>query len=317
MAMLDEKRLLAKIAKLYYDEKMKQTDIAKSLNLSQSFISRSLTKCIAEGIVQINVIPPPNIFLDLEQILQKRFALSQVIIVDSDEHDNEEQIQRAIGSAAAYYLQVTSQPNQLIGISAWSDTIRAMVDTMMPLNIKAKGVVQLLGGVGINGNVQANLSTYTLAQKLNCPAYLLPSQNISSTDEVSYKNELLKNPEVAQVIELFDTIDCAIIGIGRLEPSASLKKSGIYYNSCMKEKLKSKGAVGDICLHYFNNDGTPVLSNMEDPAIGIDLEKLKKCPKVIALAGGIEKAEAIKAALIGGYIDILVIDKLTAQLLLQ
>ena len=317
MSTLDEKRLLSKIAKLYYDENLKQTEIAKQLNLSQSFISRALTKCISEGIIQIHIIPPANIFLDLEQILQKRFSLSQAIIVDADEKDDEERIQRAIGSAAAYHLQVTLQSNQLIGISAWSDTIRAMVDTMIPLNVKAKGVVQLLGGVGINGNVQANLSTYTLAQKLNCPAYLLPSQNISSSDEVSYKNELLKTPEVAQVIELFDSIDCAIIGIGRLEPSASLKKSGIYYNTCMKEKLKSKGAVGDICLHYFNNEGIPVLSDTEDPAIGIDLEKLKKCPKVIALAGGVEKTAAITAALIGGYIDILVIDKLTAQLLVQ
>ncbi|MCK3658211.1 DNA-binding transcriptional regulator [Pasteurellaceae bacterium Pebbles2] len=317
MSTLDEKRLLTKIAKLYYDKKMKQTEIAKSLNLSQAFVSRSLTKCVAEGIVQINIIPPQNIFLELEQTLQKTFSLSQVIVVDTDVTDDQTRIQQSIGSAAAYYLQVTMLADQLFGISAWSDTIKAMVETIPPLNIKAKGVVQLFGGVGVNGNIEANLSTYTLAKKFNCPAYLLPSQGISANSDILYKKNLLELPEIAQVISLFKKIDCAIVGIGRLEPSELLKKSGIYYGPEMKELLKERGAVGDICLHYFDKRGKAVLSNSEDPVIGIDLDLLKTCPRVIALAGGLEKKEAIKAALLGGYIDVLIIDKLTAQSLLR
>ncbi|TYG34804.1 sugar-binding transcriptional regulator [Lonepinella koalarum] len=317
MSTLDEKRLLAQIATLYYTDGIKQTDIAKRLSLSQSFVSRALTRCISEGIVRINVIPPSNIFLELEQQLQKHFSLSQVIVVNSTDRDEQFHIQQAIGSASAYYLQVSLQAGQLIGISAWSDTIKAMVDTVSPLNIKAKGVVQLLGGVGVNGNVEANLSTYTLAQKLNCESYLLPSQSLNATEDMNYKKQLISTPEVAKVVALFEQIDCAIVGIGCLEPSPLLKKSGIYYSAEMKDRLQAQGAVGDICLHYFDRYGNPVLNEDEDPVIGIELSLLKKCPRVVALAGGKEKAEAIKSALLGGYIDVLIIDKQTAQLLIN
>ncbi|TCP92146.1 transcriptional regulator [Cricetibacter osteomyelitidis] len=317
MSFTNEKRLLAKIATLYYTDNLKQSEIAKRLNLSQSFVSRSLTKCLAEGIVRINIIPPAGIFLDLEKKIQQKFGINQAIVVDIDDKD-EHQLKTAIGAAAAYYLQVTLQADELIGISAWSGTIQRMVDHMPPLHTKAKGVVQLLGGVGVNGNVQANFLTYELAKKLNCPSYLLPSQSfISDIGNIDYKQQLLNMTEVSNVVKMFDKIDVALVGIGMLEPSELLKNSGLYYEKHMLHLLAEKGAVGDICLHYFNQQGKPVLSEQEDPIIGMGLELVRKCPKVVALAGGRDKINAIRAALIGQYVDVLIIDKSTAKLLIK
>lgn len=58
-----------------------------------------------------------------------------------------------------------------------------MVDEVHAQNLKASGVIQLLGGVGPNGNVQATILTQTLAQHLNCEAWLLPSQSIEGSVE--------------------------------------------------------------------------------------------------------------------------------------
>lgn len=52
MAKQDEQRLLVKIATLYYLEGRKQSDIAQLLSLSQSFISRAITRCQKEGVVK-------------------------------------------------------------------------------------------------------------------------------------------------------------------------------------------------------------------------------------------------------------------------
>ncbi|HBO39329.1 MAG TPA: DNA-binding transcriptional regulator [Pasteurellaceae bacterium] len=317
MSVLDEKRLLTKIATLYYVENLKQTDIAKKLSLSQSFVSRSLAKCISDGIVKISIIPPANTFLELERQIQSKYNISQAIVVDVNHEDDDLKIKSMIGSAAAYYLQVTLQPDTLVGISAWSSTIKAMLETLLPLNIKAKAVVQLLGGVGINGNLQANFLTYELANKLNCPSYLLPAQSFSRNGDVNYKEELLNTPEVSKVQELFTQIDLAIVGIGMLEPSQLLKNSGLFYDKEMLSLLAGKGAVGDICLHYFDQNGVPVLSQEEDPVLGMDLQLIKNCPRVVALAGGKEKVNAIRGALNGGYIDVLIIDKISAQYIVQ
>ena len=314
MSKQDEQRLLVKIATLYFVEGMKQSEIAGLLHLSQSFVSRAITRCQKEGVVKISVIQPANIFLSLEQALEKKYGIRQAIVVDVDESAPASQVKHAIGSAAAHYVETRLRPNDLVGISSWSSTIRAMVDELHPQSIKARGVIQLLGGVGPNGNVQATILTQNLAAQLDCPAWLLPSQSIEHS--VEERAKLVASDDVAEVVNKFAEVDVAILGIGELEPSQLLKNSGNYYGEAMLKTLAERGAVGDICLHYFNAQGEPVLSKEEDPVIGMELSQVHDCPHVVALAGGNDKANAIRGALHGGYIDVLITDYPTARELL-
>ena len=72
MARLDELRSITKIARLYYEQDMRQSEIAKRLNLSQATISRLLKRAQAEGIVRISVNMPPGTHTALEEELQVR-----------------------------------------------------------------------------------------------------------------------------------------------------------------------------------------------------------------------------------------------------
>ena len=263
--------------------------------------------------MKISVVQPSNIFLNLEKGIEERYGIKQAIVVDTEEDASDHTIKRAIGSAAAHYLETRLRPKDLVVVSSWSSTIRAMVDEVHTQNLKAGGVIQLLGGVGPNGNVQATILTQTLAQHLNCEAWLLPSQSIEGS--VEEKNRLVASKDVADVISRFDNVDIAIVGVGILEPSQLLKTSGNYYHEDMLQVLADRGAVGDICLHYYDNKGQPVLQDDEDPVIGMALDKVKKCPNVVALAGGTDKVAAIKGALNGGYIDVLITDYPTARML--
>lgn len=309
----NEQRLIVKIAHLYYYEGLKQSEISAALHISQSCVSRMLSRATKEGIIKINIIQPANIFIDLELEIQNKYKIDQVIIVDVVDENNEEQIKQTIGAAAAHYLQTTIREDDFLGISSWSSHIRAMVDKLHPLNIKAKGVIQLLGGVGTNGNVNATILTHTLANYLNCDAFLLPSQSIEMSKE--YFDHVMGTDEVKQVVSKFKEVSMAIIGIGELTPSSLLKNSGNYYNESMLKNLESKGAVGDICLHYFDKKGKPILSPDEDTAIGMQLNEIISCPHVVALAGGRRRAQAIKGALMGGYVDVLITDKVVAEML--
>jgi len=315
MAKQDEQRLMVKIATLYYSEGMKQSDIAQMLKLSQSFVSRILNRSVKEGVVKISVVPPANIFPAIEKAIEQTYGLPQAIVVDVPDNASPLQIKQAIGSAAAHYLETRLRADELIGISSWSGTIRAMVDALHPLNVPCKGVIQLLGGVGANGNVQATILTQNLAALLNCPSWLLPSQSIEHS--VRDRQRLASSPDVAEVLEKFEQVDLAIVGIGDLEPSALLRNSGNYYDEEMLRTLAQRGAVGDICLHYFDAQGEPVLSAEEDPVIGMELAQVRRCPQVVALAGGQEKAHAIRGALRGGYVNVLIVDYPTARLLVE
>jgi DNA-binding transcriptional regulator LsrR (DeoR family) len=153
--------------------------------------------------------------------------------------------------------------------------------------------------------------TQLLADQLSCHAYLLPAQSIERS--VEDRRRLLNSGEVAEVVAKFGEVDVALVGIGALEPSQLLMNSGNYYQEDMLRLLAGRGAVGDICLHYFNAQGDAVLADDEDPVIGMPLPQVRECTRVVALAGGSEKVAAIKGALEGRYIDVLITDRLVAE----
>src|SRR5215510_15162312 len=147
MARVDELRLMAKVARLYYERGLKQTDIADQLDISQATISRLLKRAQQEEIVRISINVPTGAYAELEDGLERAYGLKEAIVVDSV--PNDDQLLRDIGSAAAYYLETTHKQDEVIGISSWSSSLLATVEAMHPLPrpLGAK-VIQILGGVG-------------------------------------------------------------------------------------------------------------------------------------------------------------------------
>ncbi|NKF30593.1 sugar-binding transcriptional regulator [Pseudomonas sp. BGM005] len=315
MRMVEEQRLLTKIASLYYEEGLKQSEISQQLDLSQSFVSRALSRALKEGIIKISVLRPLHFHLDLERELQKKYSIRQVIVVEPT-GIGDDALKQAIGSAAAHYIETTVTEKDRIGISSWSSTIRAMVGYMH--NSKQKGateVVQLLGGVGNKGAFEATLLTQQLATLFGCPSYLLPSQSIEQS--VESRHRILQLDEVREVVDRFSNLTVALVGIGELEPSQLLRNSGNYHTQSMLKLLAERGAVGDICLRYYDAQGRPVLDESEEVVVSIDLKQLHSIDRVIGLAGGERKANAIRGALRGGFLDVLITDLATAQSLMD
>lgn len=75
--------------------------------------------------------------------------------------------------------------------------------------------------------------------------------------------------------------------------------------------------VGDILGQFFDASGDVVDLPIHDRRIGIELADLRRIPKVVGVAGGEHKAEAILGALHGGFLDVLVTNELTAIRLLE
>src|SRR5262249_11113425 len=100
---LPDIRLMTRAARLYFEEGLIQSEIASRLGLTQVAVSRLLKKAEKNGIVRTTVVTPPGTFAELEEMLEHRFGLSQVIIGEAAS-DSEEAILAAIGSAAAQFL---------------------------------------------------------------------------------------------------------------------------------------------------------------------------------------------------------------------
>jgi DNA-binding transcriptional regulator LsrR (DeoR family) len=124
---------------------------------------------------------------------------------------------------------------------------------------------------------------------------------------------LSQDPYVRETLELFDKITVALVGIGSVEPSALVASSG---NTLSGEELgiiQGKGAIGDICLRFYDAIGRQVKDPFGNRVIGIDLERLRRIRTAVGIAGGKRKFAAILGGLRGKWINTLVTDQYTAD----
>lgn len=315
MARIDELRLMAKVARMYYQQGLTQIEIMERLNIHQSTVSRVLKRAEKEGIVRVVLSVPSGTHPELEEALQSAYGLKDAVVVDCVE--DEEQIVRDLGAAAAFTLESTLKPGDVVGISCWSAALLAMVEAMHPTQ-RARGarVVQILGGVGSPGAaMHATNVTRRLANLLSAEMTLLPAPGVVGSAQA--KRILMQDPFVQEALEQFRSVTVALVGIGAVEPSKMLAASGNVFSREELKLLSSKGAVGDICLRFFDAAGRPVLTPLNERVISMELEQLRRVPRVIGVAGGRRKTGAIRGALAGKWINVLITDRAMAERLLE
>lgn len=314
MARIDELRLMAKIARMYYTQGLRQTEICGRLNIHQSTVSRVLQRAEREGIVRITVSLPPGTHTDVEDALQSAFGLDEAVVVDCLE--DEAQIAHDLGAAAAFYLENTLKPSDIIGISSWSAALLHMVNAIHPSQrFKSNRVIQILGGVGNpNAEVHATTVTRRLADLIGGEATLLAAPGVVGSRNA--RDILMRDRFVREALDLFPQITLALVGIGATEPSRGLASSGNVFSPQELQMLAANGAVGDICLRFFDSAGRQVITELNERVISMELDQLRPIPRVVAVAGGFRKTNAIRGALAGKLINVLITDLTCAGRLL-
>jgi len=312
---LENYLLKVKISKLYYQQNLSKVDISKKLRTSRFKIARLLEDAVKEGIVTINIKEPKNTYLDLENNLEEKFRIFRAYVVDSSSDYN--LTKRNLGRAAANCLDNIVYDGDIIGI-AWGTTIYEMINAL-PAKIDKKNisVVQLTGGLDqIETKYNAIELSSRLSKTFNSSCYQLYAPAI--VDSIQIKKLLLSDSSIKRTLDMFSKVNIAIVGIGSVSPKPStlLYKEGFLKEKDIK-KIFLSHAAGDINTYFYDVNGNNCKSELEDRAVGMNIEQLKRVRHVIGVAGGEFKAKAILAALKGKIINILVTDYKTAKILLE
>lgn len=311
MSRSDEMRLMAKVARMYYDRGIRQQEITARLDIHQSKVSRLLKRARESNIVRISVTTPAGVFPELEEALETRFGLQEAVVIDAE--GGEARIVKDLGGAAAFYLETTLRPKMVVGISSWSRSLFALVETLHPSeNGRGGKVVQILGGVGTaSTQYQATVLAQRLASLIGSSPVLLQAPAVVGSAEA--RAILARDPAVEEAARLFKKLDIALVGIGSMEPSGLLASSGNFFAAHERVELQKKGAVGDICFQFIDKNGAPVQSPLMQRVIGIDLDTLKRTRRVVGIAGGADKVTAVLASLRGKWINVLITERKTAE----
>ncbi|BDI21553.1 sugar-binding transcriptional regulator [Herbiconiux sp. L3-i23] len=304
--------LLVKVARMYHEQGLRQPEIAERLHISQSRASRLLKEAVALGIVRTIVVPPPGVYPELEDAVRDRYGLSDMVVADAGGADDNSLI-AALGAAGAAYLETTLSASDHVGISSWSATLIAAVEAMTPRPARsAAKIVQLLGGVGApQVQVQATRLTERFAAATGAEPVFFPAPGIVASDAA--RDAILSDPYIASVADEWNHLTVALVGIGTLSPSPLLAVSGNAVPDEIVSRLRDLGAVGDVCLRYFDADGEYVASELGERVLGMTASALRAVPRRVGIAGGERKHEAIRAALRGKWVDVLITDHATAE----
>ncbi|MBI5952334.1 MAG: sugar-binding transcriptional regulator [Chloroflexi bacterium] len=308
-------RLLTKVSKLYYEDNLNQDEIVTRLHISRSTISRLLAQAREEGVVKIVVVPPTGIYASLESKIEEKYGVEEVIVTDVPVQDSPQMIARELGAAAANYLFRVVDPNDIVGVS-WGYTIRGMVAALEPKKYPNLCIVQMTGGIGKpESESHATELCHQMARTLSCKLALLPAPGVVHSKQTC--EVYLMDEHVRTAMNLLPGITLAFVGVGSLNSySISVRDETILTQSDLDEAI-SNGAVGDIANRFIDADGQPVQVELNERIIGIDLDQLRKIPRVVGVAGGANKVNPIRAALRGKLIDVLITDQTTAEALAE
>ncbi len=305
--------LLVKAARLYYEQDFSQAEVARTLGISRSNVSRILARAREAGIVTIRISDPeaaPERVRDLEQVLIERFHLSDAIVAS----DSGEPPIDVVGRSAAELIE--NLDARSFGIS-WGHTLQTMVSHMETRGTRQNiDVLPLVGGLSSLDTLESGDSlTRAFAARLGARARPLyaPALLESATAHRAFMGE----SSIADGLNAAGRVDVALIGIGSAgEHSSPHLLNGMKLSQQERAQFQAQQPAGDLCGRFFTVDGAECGLPTSERVIAVSFEQLRSIPNTVGLAAGVKKAPGVLGALNTGLLNTLVVDVALAQAVL-
>ena len=279
-----------------------------------------LQKGKESGIVRVEVINPVQFsYNKLEKALERKYGLKEVIVVESSALDTKTESVSRMYERAALYLSQFFKDGDWIGVTM-GHTLHNIVKTNRAFEKDKKLMfVPIVGGIGQSTIDKVDVQSNRIAQEFSRKFGGTYTQFLSPAvfSEQKAMEYFLKEKSISYIFDDFQKLDTLIMGIGipqRVE--STLVRAG-YITGENLEKFARDGMAGDIALHFFDEDGaTETFRAFNDRVAGMPLEMMKKVRNRIGIAGGENRAEAIRGAIKGGFINMLITNIDAAEKLL-
>jgi len=302
--------LRVRAAWLYYVEDMTQEQIARFMNISRAKVIRLLASARDNGIVRIRIEDRASEQIALERQLVAAFGLADAVVVPApaDEAD----ITTVVGHAAGTYLTDQLKDGMSIGVG-WGATLHMSLKALGGQPCQRLSVVSLLGGMTHSRAVNPSAVARRIADAFGADCYQLTAP-VMVADE-SVRAALWSEPGLRELLERARRVDLALVSVGDVSEEATLFRQGLLPRSALAS-LQAAGAVGDVLCHFIDAEGKVVDHPVNRRVVAVDLDDLRRVPRIVVAAGGRRKVAAIRAALKGTGAGVLITDEGAARGLL-
>lgn len=297
---------LVRVSRLYYELGETQEAIAALVGVTRPQVSRLLKEARAQGVVEIRIVDRDEAESPAAEEIQRRFGLRAVHLAPSLDGPPEV-TRRRVGRLAGQVLRSAVRDGQVVGIGDGA-AISAVADELAAGETQVDAtVVPLCGGFWRPG---AGAEPFRrIGDALGATVLALHSPGL--LDDAVVRDALCAHPGVRSVIDRWDRLDVALLGIGG--PAWSESAVG---PEAMAE-IRDGMAVGEVLIAPFDSQGRFVAASLRARTVAFDARRLSRVPVVIGVAEGAAKVAPILGALRGGMVNALVTDVRTAEAVLE
>ncbi len=302
--------LAVRVAWLYHDRHLTQQEIADRLGLSRSTISRVLTEAERDGIIRVVITQPLPESARLAEALIERYELAGAVVGTALDGESPA-LSAAI--ATARRLESIAASGSVTIAAGWGRTIALSAGETRPIPTSDVIIVDAFGHTTTDDTTAAVEVTNTLARKFDARVMHVPSPGFAPSTEIA--GTFLSSPPVARALKKARSADVLLVSVGIIGCESLLVAEGFMTEEAMNEVIEA-GAVGEVFGWYFDADGNSVEAPSLHP-VALTLDDMRNASRVIGVAGGIEKVNAIRGAIASGILDEIAIDETLAEELLR
>lgn len=290
-------RRLAHVARRYYLEDWKQSDIAAELGVSRPLISRMLSEARELGVVEITVHDPGQERAALLGRLESRTSLLGGALVPDSGDDKQTNL--CLCRETLALLRRLDAHRVGVGWGHFIGQLVSLVEAEPPGDSPVSHLCPLLGNAGIPiRNYHSNENVRILSAALGAEPHFLYLPALAESWE---EKELLCSTELYRQMEReWARLDTALVNIGNY-PSTPDFASVARYGPL----LQRQRACGRLLAYFFNESGQIIRSD-HDFAIQLPLEQLAQCQNVVGLCSANTSVHALRGALRTGLFTHLV-----------
>ncbi|MFQ0812476.1 DNA-binding transcriptional regulator [Brucella anthropi] len=302
--------LALRAAWLHFVGGMTQSAVAKRLGLPSVKAHRLIAKAVADGAVKVTIDGDISECIDLENRLADLYGLDYCEV--APDIGEEGLPLMALGHAGANFMrrEIEHGDHEVIGIGH-GRTLSAAVGYMPRVIANDLRFVSLLGGLTRNFAANPHDVMHRIAEKTGMPAYVMPVPFFANTAED--REVLLAQRGVTTVFDMGCRAELKIVGIGTVDAQAQLVTSGMIELGEVEE-IANLGGVGEMLGHFFDADGQRLETALTARTIAASVENADMS-RIVGLAGGLSKVDAIRAVLKSGRLYGLITDERTAKAL--
>jgi DNA-binding transcriptional regulator LsrR (DeoR family) len=283
-------RLRQRVAWMYYVEEMTQSAIADSLGIGRITVVRLLAEARSLSEVRISLSREISELAGLEIEMQKRLGVPEVVVAPLS--DAKGDARAVIAAAAGEYLSPMLRPDMKIGLG-WGETLSRMLGFLEERPAPRMSVVSLLGGVMRARAANPAECAWQFSRLFMADCYMLAAPAIVDSRET--KRALIDRCGLGEVFELAGALDAVVVGVGG-EQSFGIARSYGLLTQDEIDGLKARGAIGNILYNFFDAKGCLVDHPVNQRAMSIPIESLRRASSRIMAGGGADKVKAIVAA---------------------